>query len=389
MGNALTLRLILSCTAIALGSAVSLLLPYEPDERLAIVVAGAPLALGLLNTSIVAVFQARLVMTRAVVGDVVGRAVALGAVVAVAASDLGFYAVMGAAAAGMLANLIVSFALSRPLLRIRPLADMALWRSLLITSVPLGVALAINQLYFRADTFIISLFLPVSDVGLYSLAYRILELAAALGTVFLATTFPLISRYVQDSDPRLNEAVQSSWNLFVVAGVALAAGGAILAPGLVELAAGERFAGAATPLAILFTAGALGWVNGIFGYALIAKERQLSALWLNVTGLVVNVALNVILVPTYGIVAAAIVTVGCELLILAGSVYLMRRNFSFFPAPGPLPAALTAAAAMVVVLLPLRHGSPLLLAPLGALVYVGILAAVSPTTRGLAAGLRP
>ncbi len=388
VGNALMLRGLLSLAAFGLGAGISFLLPYEPDVRLAIVAAAAPLTLGLLNTSIVAVFQARLVMSRAVASDVLGRAVALGAVVAVAALDLGFYAVIGAAAVGMFASLVVTYALSRSIVSIRPLADVAVWRALLTAGVPLGIALAINQLYFRADTLIISLFLPVSEVGLYSLAYRILELTVALGTVFLATTFPLISRYVQDSDPRLNGAIQSSWNLFVVIGVPLAAGGAILAPGVVELTAGEHFADAAQPLAILFTAGALGWVNGIFGYALIAKERQMSALWLNVTGLVINVALNLALVPVFGIVAAATVTVGCELLILAGSVYLMRRNFSFFPSPGPLPAALGGTAAMAAVLLPLRGGSTLVLATLGAAVYLGILFAVSPTSRQLAAGLR-
>jgi O-antigen/teichoic acid export membrane protein len=34
-----------------------------------------------------------------------------------------------------------------------------------------------------------------------------------------------------------------------------------------------------------------------FGYALIAKDRQLSALWLNVSALVFNVVLNLALVP--------------------------------------------------------------------------------------------
>ena len=44
--------------------------------------------------------------------------------------------------------------------------------------LPLGLALAINQLYFRADTLIISLYEPYDQVGLYTLAYRILELDA-------------------------------------------------------------------------------------------------------------------------------------------------------------------------------------------------------------------
>ena len=126
----------------------------------------------------------------------------------------------------------------------------------------------------------------------------------------------------------------------------------------------------------------------MFGYALIAKERQASALWLNVSGLVFNVGLNFALVPTYGIVAAAVVTVASEVLILGGSYLLMRRNFGFFPSPRMLVPTLAVAAVMGIALWPLRDGPFLALAPLGAAIYVGLLAVASPRARTLVSGLR-
>ena len=51
------------------------------------------------------------------------------------------------------------------------------------------------------------------------------------------------------------------------------AGGLALAPQLIELAGGEDFQDAAEPLRILLAAGALAWVNGVFGFALIAERR--------------------------------------------------------------------------------------------------------------------
>ena len=388
VGNALTLRLLLSLVTIVVAVAISLLLPYEPDVRLAIVLAGGPLLLGMLNGSLTAVFQGQMRMGRSVSADVVGRAIAFGLAVLVATLDLGFFAVMGAAAGGALATLIVSVVLSRRLVRISFLSDRAVWRTLLVASLPLGLALAINALYFRADTLIISLLRPVDEVGFYTLAYRILEFVLAGGTVFLTASFPVISRYVADEDRRLRPAIQSSWDLFLVAGVPVVVGGAILAPRLIELVAGEDFDQAVEPLQILLAAGTLAWVNGVFGYALIAKERQASALWLNVLGLTFNVGLNLALVPAYGIVAAAVITVASEVLILGGSYLLMRRNFGFFPSPGILLPALAAAAAMGVALWPLRGGPFLALAPLGAAIYLGLLLAISPGARSVVSGLR-
>ena len=70
-----------------------------------------------------------------------------------------------------------------------------------MASVPLGLALAINELYFRADTLIISLYEPYEEVGLYTLAFRILEFTLALGTIFLTTVFPLLSEAVNTTSP--------------------------------------------------------------------------------------------------------------------------------------------------------------------------------------------
>jgi O-antigen/teichoic acid export membrane protein len=388
VGNTIALRLLLSIVVIAVAAAISLALPYEPQVRTAILLAGAPLLFGMLTTSFVAILQSRLRMGRAVVGDVVGRAVSLGLVLAVVGLDLGFYAVLGAAAGGALATLAVTWSLTRGLARARPRAELAVWRSLLKAAVPLGLALAINAIYFRADTLIISLYEPYDQVGLYTLAYRVLELALVVGTVFLSTTFPILSEAVARDEARARRTIEASTEVCVVLGAPLVAAGLVLAPQIIELVGGDEFRGAAEPLRILLAAGALAWVNGVFGYALIARDRQASALWLNLTALTFNVGLNFLLIPRYGIVVAAIVTVASEILILLGSYSLMRRYFGFFPMPRTLAPALIAAAAMGGLLW-LLDAAPLpVLVALGAAVYGGLLWLLSPASRELATGLR-
>jgi len=388
VGNTLTLRLALAAAAIALAALISLLLPYDPDVRAAILLAGLPLLFGMLNSTFVTVLQARFRMGRAVAGDVIGRAVSLAAVGLVVALDLGFLAVMGTAAAGALATALVTMWLTRRVAPVRPRTEPRVWRRLLVMALPLGVALAVNEVYFRADTLIISLYEPYEQVGLYTLAYRMLELTLVFGTVFLTTTFPLLSQAVARDEPRARRTIQLSTDLFVALGAPLVAGGLVLAPDLVELAAGSDFEDASTPLRVLLAAGALAWINGVFGYALIAKERQLSALWLNGTALAVNVGLNLLLVPRYGIVVAAVVTVASEMLILAGSYVLMRRYFDFFPAPRTLVPALLAAAAMGALLWALSDAPVFFLIPLGAAVYAGLMWLTSPASRELVAGVR-
>ncbi len=233
-------------------------------------------------------------MGRAVTADVVGprRRVRRWRVL-VAALDLGFYAVMGAAAGGALVTpggdrRALAPAGAHPLPGRTGRLAHAAGRSL-----PLGLALAINAALLprrHADH------LPVPPVSTRSACTR-----SPTGSwssrwpwarVFLAASFPLISRYVASDDRRA--ASGDPGVVGPVRGRRRAAGGgrgACWLPALIELV-GRRASSPARPSRCrsCSAAGALAWVNGVFGYALIAKERQASALWLNVSGLVFNVA---------------------------------------------------------------------------------------------------
>jgi O-antigen/teichoic acid export membrane protein len=388
IANGLVLRLLLSLVVIVLASAISLVMPYDRETRVAIVIAGVPLVLGLLNSSLVAVFQARLRMDRAVISETVGRAATFAAAVAVVELDLGFYAVVATTAVGALVTLAITAAFARRYVSLRPRVDRSLWRGLLLTSVPLGVAIAVNDLYVRADTLIISLFRPFHEVGLYALAWRILEVATTLPLVLLTTIFPLLSRYVVEDLPRARRALQTTFGFLVMLGVPLAVSGLLLAPQVVELVAGSDFEDAAAPLSLLLVAGAMSFVNGLLGFALIAADRQLDVLRVNLTGLGCNVALNLALVPSLGVDAAAATAIASEALILTGYLVLVRRRLGFAPRLAALGRALAASAVMAAPLLLLRDEELWLLAPLALLLYGGALYALGGIDRSLLQRMR-
>ena len=388
VGNAITLRALVSFVVVLLALVVSLALPYTPQVRVAILIAAVPFVLGLLSTSLVTVFQAQLRMERAVIADVVGRAAALAAVGVVILADWGFYAVVASAAVGAAVVLVLTALFVRPLATIRPAAEPAVWRMLIVAALPLGLALTLNEIYMRADTLIISLYRPDRAVGLYALAWRIYELVALFPVVIMTSVFPLLSRYVETDEGRARRLLQAASDVFWSVGLPLAAGGVVLAPGIIELAGGSGFEDSVEPLRLLLPAGALAYVNGLFGYALIAKDRQRDALWLNVVGLALNLGLNFALVPSHGIVAAAAVTLGCEVVILGGSWLLMRTHYRFFPSLMGAARALLAALVMAVVLWPLRDGPVVPLVALGAVVYGAVLYAVGGVDRELIARLR-
>ena len=376
LGSALLLRAWLTAAAVAVAIALALVLPYPRDVRLAVVVACVPLALGLAGSAFVAVLQAELQGWRAARADVAGRATAVAAVALVAVLDLGFLPVVGAAGIGAAVSLGVTVRAVRPLLPGRPAPDRALARSLLGAALPLGLVLAVNEAYVRADAVIISLSRPYAELGHYGLAWRVAELTATAPAALLAALFPVLARYVAAGDARLREALQAAADALVLAGVALAVGGALVAPEIVVALGGEAFRAAAAPLRILLAAAAVGFLSGLLGQALIARDLQLRALWVSASALLLNVALNAALVPAHGIEAAAWIALGCEVLLLGGSAVLVRHAFGHLPDAGMLARAAPAAALMAAVVWPLRTGPLWVSVPAGAAVYALALAAL-------------
>jgi O-antigen/teichoic acid export membrane protein len=386
--NALALRLALAPVVVALAAAASGLVDYGPDVRTAVLIAAAPFVMGIVSSTLAAVFQVRLRMGRAALADAAGRVASFAALLAVVAGDLGFEAVVASIAVGAAVSLAVTVWLVRRMLSLRLSVNRSVARELVIAAIPLGLTLAVAELYFRADTFILSLSRSAAEVGYYSLAYRVYELLAILPAIVMTSVFPLLSRDLAHDRAKAQRTLRATAGAFATFGVPLAAGGLVVAPELARLAGGEGFAAAGDPLRLLLCAAALAYLSGLLGYALIAGDRQRSALWLSVTALIVNLGLNIALVPTHGVTAAAAVALGTEALLLAGGWLLVRRGLGLRPAIAGLWRILLAAAVMAAAIWPLRERSPALTVPLGAAVYGLALAALGGIDRRTLEDLR-
>ena len=217
------------------------------DVRVAILIAGGPDGARAVHERLVAVAAQARPARRQRRDRRRGRpAAALAAVAIVIWLDLGFYAVVAAAAVGAAVTLAVDVALARPLLPRAPAPPTAAEsRALLRAALPVGAALAVNEVYFRADALIISLSRSYEELGRYALAWRISELAAVFPGGPAGLGLPAaLSRYVADRRPApAPRRCRRPATCSACSGSALAVGGAIVAPaGSPAALGGEAFA---------------------------------------------------------------------------------------------------------------------------------------------------
>jgi O-antigen/teichoic acid export membrane protein len=268
---------------------------------------------------------------------------------------LGIAAVLaGAGAAGVaalyLAGVVLAFSWTawRVVLRARPRRwlDRAAARSLLASSLPSGINVLLSTVLFRVDMLILSLLVSTVAVGLYGAAYRLLESTLVLSYAVAVAMLPTLSRLSRSSVPSLAEAYEGALKVIALTLVPVGCVFALFAGALMDALYGAEYATAASALRLLGGAAALYGVSHLGLYVLISQSRQRTIPWITGAVVVLNVSLNLLLIPRFSIDAAAFVTSLSELTLAVLMTVAALRVTGAVTARRILAGPLAGAAAM-------------------------------------------
>ncbi|HJU43528.1 MAG TPA: oligosaccharide flippase family protein [Vicinamibacterales bacterium] len=193
-------------------------------------------------------------------------------------------------------------------------------REFLIHVFPLGAAALLSALYFRIDVYFIQQWHGFQPVGGYNAAFRLVEALRLLPAAVMAVTFPLL---VQTRDIELIRKIGGALG---AAGLALAVICAAGAPIIIPFIYGDFYAFASPAFAVLALALPLFFLNYALTHQVIGWDGQRAYLAIVTLALAANIGANLLLVPSRGIVGAAIATVLTELIVTAGCLYTLARH---------------------------------------------------------------
>jgi len=250
------------------------------------------------------------------------------AVVLIASSggSLAAYAVALVAIAALTTGMEALIAMHRISVSIR--GTKRLWGQLVRTAVPLSIGSLLILAYGRIDGLIVYTASGSVAAGLYSSVYRIVEQAGFVPLSFVITLMPIVSRMHPGRPKDVQRLLQFALELLAMFSLPALGFTIVASRPLIELLFGPHFALASGALPILMGAFVFiccGYALGVFTLVL-DLQRQFAR---NALGaLFLNVALNLLLVPPYGFIAAAWVTLVTEAFIMAltGRAVLRRLD---------------------------------------------------------------
>lgn len=201
-----------------------------------------------------------------------------------------------------------------------PLLREWFWKGL-----PFALTFVLTIIYFRIDQPLVYAFHGRIDSSYYAAAYKPIEALLFIPITFLSVVFPVLSVYHRERRADMLDALSRFYKGLLLMGWPASVGIFVLAHPLGPLLLGPGFGPSESALKILAIALGIAFVNNTFIGALNASDRQASFTWAAGWSVLVNVALNLALIPPFSFIGASWATVGTELVLgIAGWILTAR-----------------------------------------------------------------
>lgn len=203
--------------------------------------------------------------------------------------------------------------------------DKKISKHLISQGLPLGIAAFSALIYTNIDSVMLERMLSEKALGIYSSANKFgPTLIQLLNVPFMVAVYPALSRLSKDSGVRFQKAIMKSAAAIFIWSVPASIAVALFA-GIIPIIFGERYAQAIPILRVLIFFVPFASLSALLYKTLIVVNKQNWYLLVSIVGAVVNIALNLVLIPRMFIMGAAVASLGTQAILFIIYVFLVKR----------------------------------------------------------------
>ena len=207
------------------------------------------------------------------------------------------------------------------------------WWDLFRNTLPFNLYPLIVNMYDRADVLLISRIAGNFATGIYAFPYRIHAMFGLIPVSVVGALLPKFSS--KEEDDAFRKCSQAMGFLYTVALLGVLGAAAFATP-VIQLVLGPSYAPSSQVIKTLTYA----TVPSFFGCPLItlllASGKEKSFVWMFSVCMAFNITANLLLIPRFSYMAAAVVTILTECILLGQNLYLVYRSFGRLVLPSRL-----------------------------------------------------
>ncbi len=336
LGNILGLRLTASVVFLGLAPLIALFFPYPIIVKAGILILAISFILNSLVAVLIGVFQKYLVMSKVALADLINKATLFILIAltffTVQNRMVGLIIILAASIMASFLNFSLLFSWAKKYIPCQFYFQITEWRKIISKTWPIALTIALNLIYFKADTIILSLFRNPAEVGIYGAPYKILEVLINLVYLFLVLLLPLMANYFSlQNYYQLKDILQKGFDSIVAITIPMILGIYFLGIPIMTLVAGEEFLISGIILKILILATGAIFIAALFGYGVVAIGKQKQMIKFYLINALISLGAYLIFIPKYSYWAAAWITVFTEVFILLTAYGVIYKNLKFIP----------------------------------------------------------
>ncbi len=204
--------------------------------------------------------------------------------------------------------------------------DLSFWKPTIKEAWPFGIITISGMLYTYTDSILLSIFKGTQAVGYYSAAYRLMYLVLFIPTTINTAVFPVMSRlYADSSKESLNLLYERYFKYMIIIAIPVGLATTILAKRITLLIYGAGYTPSIESIQILIWAIVFTFAGAAYIQLLQSTNKQMIITKISIICLLMNIIINLILIPRYSFIGASIATFITEVILVGSVIFIVYR----------------------------------------------------------------
>lgn len=203
--------------------------------------------------------------------------------------------------------------------------DKAFCDKIMRYSLPFAITGALYSIYYSIDIIMLTNLVGNAATGIYTASYKLINVITLLYTAYTAVIFPVMSKFFKNDEKLLDVSYEKSIKYLMLIMIPLAMATMIYSVDIIQLIYSAEYLDSAPTLSILIWTVCLLFVASPGNILLQASHKEVTVTKIYAVAAVFNFILNLILIPKFSFIGAAITTVVSDILIVIIQKYVIHK----------------------------------------------------------------
>ncbi len=329
ISNVMFMRLISAVAACLLAIIIVFATKYDSEIKFGTLVATGFLFFNLLASVYDMVLQHRLKMQFSALAELIAKIINLIALILIIHFRGNFLAITSTIAIWGLFIFIFKYLFASRYLKFNLEFDRKISKQIFSMAWPLGIVFIVNNLYFKIDTLILFGMKGASAAGIYTVAYKVLEVIAFIGSYFSSALKPAISQNINDNKEIVANIIRKGMLVMILIGSSIAVISIAYNKEIITVMSNNNFIDSAKVLVFLALSLPLIYLDTLLLEIFIASDSRSIFLKISLFIFLFNVAANLLLIPRFSYFGAAAATLISEFILMQIYLYYSHKILPF------------------------------------------------------------